>query len=219
MGQPDQTPAAPETSMPPPQADAPDGVSEMFERRSRRRAKRERPQRNERTMPAPRHPRPAGKTAVPDTDTSVESVADREQNAAATADHEAPVDSEPEATGAADHDSVGEATPAPATPEAVTPVHLDGADAAKSPSTVYGDDESVMVPPEAAASAKIASNAALSWAAAVRKQAHRLDNLAGSVSQARAKGVPALVLRAALADAEYRAGQALPSEVWAAARR
>lgn len=206
--------AATETA---PEVDAPDGVSEMFERRARRRAKRDRSQRNERTMPPPRHPRPASTTAVPAAGTGVDSAEpDQDATAAAAREPATPVEPESVATSEHGHDPPGEATVS-ADSESKPPPDPQAADVAGTTSRVALGDESVVVPPEAAGTAKTASNAALSWAAAARKQAHRLDSLAASVSQARTEGVPPLMLGAALADAEYRAGQALPPEVWTAA--
>lgn len=207
--------AATETSVPAPEVDAPDGVSEMFERRAQRRAKRDRPRRNERTMPAPRHPRPNSTTAVSDAATGVDR-AGAEQDVAGGRESAPvqPVQPEPAAPSEADHHPPDEA--AVSTDPANMPTNPEPADATETTSPVSTGDESV-VPPQAAGTAKTASNAALSWAAAARKQAHRLDSLAASVSQARAEGVPTLVLGAALADAEYRAGQALPAEIWTAA--
>lgn len=186
----------------------PDGVSEMFERREQRKARRR--GRKPRTLPEPRHPRPpANEGTADETGADDGTVTSDDTEAAepepAPAAEAGPSEQEPavDAAGGEPEPEQLEAETAPAAPEPPTGHSASG--------------QAVSVPPAAAGTAKAASDAALSWAAAARKQALRLEGLATAMRRARAEGIPPLVLSATLADAEYRAGLPLPPEVWAAA--
>lgn len=197
-----------------PTAGEPDGIEEMQSRREQRKARRRR------TVPEPHHPRP--RSADSETGTA---------DSNASTDTTAPTESEqPEAKRPApepEQSPTGPDTP-PDEPDVTEPdaaaverTEEKGPElASAAPDPAAGrptSGQAVSVPPAAAGTAKTASDAALSWAAAARKQAVRLDGLVTAVNRARAEGVPSLVLNAALADAEYRAGVSLPPEVWAAA--
>lgn len=194
----------------------PDGVTEMFERRQQRKARRQ--GRKPRTLPEPRHPKPPAKDGPADDSET----GDSREGVVTSADPE-PVAAEPEQVAPSE---TAEPAPQPAAAAgqaelqpAPEPKQAERETAPAPPEPAAGHSvtsQAVSVPPAAAGTAKAASDAALSWAAAARKQALRLDGLATAVRRARAEGVPSLVLSAALADAEYRAGVALPAEVWAA---
>lgn len=190
---------------------APDGVTEMFRRREERKAKSR--GRAPRAVPPPMHPRPSASNDTGPKDdgsgTSENSTSPAQEPKQATGDDK--VVSPPELPSAEHTSRSGERQRAP------EPERIKAEKAPAPPKQAARRSMSRQAAPAATGgegAAKAATDAALSWAAAVRKQAMRLDGLAAAVRAARADGTPALVLGAVLADAEQRAGIALPRELW-----
>lgn len=146
--------------MPP---EAGNGISNMREAR----------QRNKRSAPPPRHPRPDPATSTGD---------DAPPAVPAPEPAAEPVEKPPQVAAAAP-----EPPPAPSPPP-------------EPAANTHGSSDA----------AKTVTDAALGWAAAMRKADARGERLAEAVRHARAAGVPEPIIAAALADAQQRSGGHAP---------